>query len=70
VVSLPLDAPVPSQWGLIETIKSPWGNSTYITVIAGTADALVRRALHYGGSGSYTIIGRDYLEVGFYDGDG
>ena len=66
VISLPLNAPVPSQWGLIETIKNPWGNNTYITIIAGTDESLMGEVIRKGGAGSCTIIGGGYLEVGFY----
>ena len=66
VISLPLNAPVPSQWGLIETIKNPWNSDTYITVIAGTDESLMGEVIRKGRVESYTIIGRNYLEVGFY----
>ncbi len=66
VISLPLNAPVPSQWGLIETIKNPWNSDTYITVIAGTDESLMGEVIRKGGVESYTIIGGNYLEVGFY----
>ncbi len=66
VISLPLNAPISSQWGLIETIKNPWGNNTYITVIAGMDESLITKVIHKGVSGSYTIIGKNYREAGFY----
>ncbi|WP_456366069.1 DUF4932 domain-containing protein [Thermococcus sp.] len=66
VISLLLNAPVPSQWGLIETIKNPWGNNTYITVIAGRDKSLIMQALQKTGYESYTLVGKKYLEIGFY----
>ena len=66
MISLPLNAPVPSQWGLIESIKNPWNSNTYITVIAGTDESLMGKVIRKGGVESYTIIGENYLEVGFY----
>jgi len=66
VISLSLNAPVPFQWGLIETIKNPWNNNTYVTVIAGTDESLIMQALRKTGSESYTLVGDKYLEIGFY----
>jgi len=66
VIPLSLNAPVPSQWDLIETVKNPWNNNTYITVIAGTDESLIMQALRKTGSESYTLVGDKYLEIGFY----
>lgn len=68
VKQLPLEYPTPSPWGgVIETIRNPWNNQTYITVLAGTNESLIMQAFWRGGFPSYVLVGGDnYFEVGFY----
>ncbi|BAD84404.1 hypothetical protein, conserved [Thermococcus kodakarensis KOD1] len=65
VKQLPLEYPTPSPWGVIETIRNPWNDRTYITVLAGTNESLIMQAF-WRGFPSYVLVGDNYFEVGFY----
>lgn len=66
-LSLNSGFPKDETLGVVETIRNPWNEESFIIVVAGATRYGTRRVVkRVGGSPSYIIKGKTYHEQGFY----